>query len=538
MTKFIFVTGGVVSGIGKGISAAAIGQLLKLHGYRVSMQKLDPYINVDPGTMSPFQHGEVFVTHDGKETDLDLGHYERFIDEHLTKESSVTSGQIYEEVINKERRGDYLGHTVQVIPHITDMIKQKLQAIAESSNADIVITEIGGTVGDIESLPFIEAIRQFRRDIGYKNTYYLHTTLIPYINASKEYKTKPTQHSLKELRSLGIHADAVLLRSDAPLDQSTIDKVALLGDMDIASVFTSFDVDILYEVILNYDTQKLPEHILNHFELKITSCDVSPWQRLIQMMKESNTITKVAIVGKYVGLHDAYFSIIEALEHAGYAQKTKVEITWINAEDIDQIEKQLKTVDAILVPGGFGMRATEGKIQAIKYAREHQVPFLGICFGMQLAVVEFSRHVLKLKDAHSTELDPHTSHPVIDIQRGRSNDEDLGGTLRLGASKTYIKKASIIHKIYEKDVIMERHRHRYEVNPKYIDMFKDTQLVFSSFDETQTLAESIEVKDHPFFIGVQYHPEFLSRPLRPHPLFKAFVKASLKKTKSKEREQI
>ncbi|MGB0175459.1 MAG: CTP synthase [Acholeplasmataceae bacterium] len=525
MTKYIFVTGGVVSGIGKGISAAAIGQILKRHGYKVSMQKLDPYLNVDPGTMSPFQHGEVFVTQDGQETDLDLGHYERFIDEYLTKDSSVTSGQIYEAVINKERRGVYLGHTVQVIPHVTDMIKEKLHAIAHSSNADIIIIEIGGTVGDIESLPFIEAIRQFRRDIGYNQTYYLHTTLIPYIHASGEYKTKPTQHSLKELRSLGIHADGVLLRSDAPLNQSIIDKVALLGDMDKSAVFTSHDVDVLYEVIINYHKQQLTTHILNHFNLEVGSCDISPWEALIQKMKHTSKTLNIAMVGKYVGLHDAYFSLIEALEHAGYEAESKVNIVWIDAEDVEKVENKLQAIDGIVVPGGFGVRATEGKIKAIKYAREHRIPFLGICFGMQLAVVEFSRNVLGLEGAHSTELDPESPHPVIDIQRGRIEGEDLGGTLRLGASETHIQKDTLMHHIYQKDVILERHRHRFEVNPKYHKAFQGSEMMFSSYDASGTLAESAEIKNHPFFIGVQYHPEFLSRPLKPHPLFLAFIRS-------------
>lgn len=527
MTKYLFVTGGVVSGIGKGISAAAIGQLLKKHGYTITMQKLDPYINVDPGTMSPFQHGEVFVTHDGKETDLDLGHYERFIDEYLTKDSSITSGQIYEQVLNKERRGDYLGHTVQVIPHITDMIKEKLHAIAKNTKVEIVITEVGGTVGDIESLPFIEAIRQFRRDIGYHNTYYLHTTLIPYIKASGEYKTKPTQHSLKELRSLGIHADGVLLRSDYPLDRNIKEKVALLGDMNKDAIFTSHDVDILYEVILNYNEQKITNHILKHFELESKPVDVSDWELLITNMRDIKQTVNIAMVGKYVGLHDAYFSIIEALEHAGYHHQTHVEITWIDAEDLEHIETQLKHVDGILIPGGFGVRATEGKIKAIQYAREQKIPFLGICFGMQLAVVEFARHVLHLEGAHSTELNINTPHPVIDIQRGREMDEDLGGTLRLGASKSYLLLESKMFEIYQEKVIEERHRHRYEVNPKYHAMFQSSSMSFSAFDETQTLVEAVEIKDHPFFIGVQYHPEFLSRPLKPRPLFEAFLKSML-----------
>lgn len=528
MTKYLFVTGGVVSGIGKGISAAAIGQLLKLHGYKISMQKLDPYINVDPGTMSPFQHGEVFVTHDGKETDLDLGHYERFIDEFLTKDSSVTSGQIYEAVINKERKGDYLGHTVQVIPHITDMIKSRLHAIAKSTQADIVITEIGGTVGDIESLPFIEAIRQFRREVGYNHTYYLHATLIPYIKATKEFKTKPTQHSLKELRSLGIHADGVLLRSDAPLEKSILEKVAMLGDMDREAVFTSHDVDILYEVILNYEKQKITSHILSHFKLDITKCDVTPWQHLIHTIKQTDHSVKIAMVGKYVGLEDAYFSVIEALEHAGYMNQTSIEIVWVNAEQLESIETSLEGVSGILVPGGFGVRATEGKIKAIQYAREHNIPFLGICFGMQLAVVEYARHVLHLDGAHSTELDPNTPHPVIDIQRGRHTNEDLGGTLRLGASKMFIHENTTLFEIYQQKEVEERHRHRFEVNPKYHEMFQSSDMTFSAFDQSKTLVEAIELKNHPFFIGIQAHPEFLSRPLKPHPLFTAFIKASLK----------
>jgi CTP synthase len=492
------------------------------------MQKLDPYINVDPGTMSPFQHGEVFVTHDGKETDLDLGHYERFIDTFLTKDSSVTSGQIYEAVINKERKGDYLGHTVQVIPHITDMIKSKLRAISKHTDADIVIVEIGGTVGDIESLPFIEAIRQFRRDVGYNQTYYLHATLIPYIKATKEFKTKPTQHSLKELRSLGIHADGVLLRSESPLDASIIDKVSMLGDMDKGAVFTSHDVDILYEVILNYHRQQLTHHMLHHFHLPITTCDISPWRHLIDKMKKIEKHVKIAMVGKYVGLEDAYFSIIEALEHAGYNHHVKIDITWVDAESLETIEDALKTVDGILVPGGFGIRATEGKIKAIQYAREHHIPFLGICFGMQLAVVEFARHVLGLEGAHSTELDPNTVYPVIDIQRGRDKLEDIGGTLRLGASTMYIKENSKVFDIYQQSEVEERHRHRYEVNPIFHQNFESSDMKFTAFDASKTLVEAIELENHPFFIGIQAHPEFLSRPLRPHPLFLSFIKATLK----------
>jgi CTP synthase len=528
MAHFIFVTGGVVSGLGKGISAAAIGQLLKRHGYRVMMQKFDPYINVDPGTMSPYQHGEVFVTHDGAETDLDLGHYERFIDEHLTRDSSVTAGQIYEQVIKDERQGKYLGHTVQVIPHITDAIKRKLEDIQKSTNADIVITEIGGTVGDIESLPFIEAIRQFRRDMGYHNTFYMHTTLIPFIKASGEYKTKPTQYSLKELRSLGIQADGVILRSDAPIEDEILEKVALFGDVDQDKVFKAHDVDILYEVILSFAKQNITHTILNHFKMPITTLDLTPWETLIDKMKAPKDQVKIAMVGKYVELPDAYISINEALSHAGYDQQLDVDIVMVDAEKYEDplFMKTIQSCHGVLIPGGFGVRATEGKIKAIEYARTHQVPFLGICFGMQLAVVEYARHVLKLEGAHSTELDPHTKHPVIDIQRGRSSDEAIGGTLRLGASKSYIQDNTKLFDIYQSSVIDERHRHRYEVNPKYHETLQDGNLLFSAWDETNTLVEAIELKAHPFFVGVQYHPEFLSRPLKPHPLYQSFVNAS------------
>jgi CTP synthase len=530
MAKFLFVTGGVVSGLGKGISAAAIGQLFKRHGYKVSSLKFDPYLNVDPGTMSPYQHGEVFVTEDGAETDLDLGHYERFIDEPITKLSSVTAGQIYEEVLKKERVGDYLGATIQVIPHITDAIKHRLIRIEKTLAPDIIIVEIGGTVGDIESLPFIEAIRQFRRDRGSENTFYIHTTLIPYIATTGEFKTKPTQHSLKELRGLGIQADAVILRCEKPLPLDIKDKISLFGDLNKEAIFFAEDVKIIYDIILKFDEQKLPALILKHFQLQVTSSTIEPWKQLIQTIQHLNQSVTIAVVGKYVQLKDAYLSIHEALLHAGYAYQTHVNVEYINADDYQTgaFQDALKRVDGILVPGGFGLRATEGKLASIQYAREHGKPFLGICFGMQLAIVEYARHILGLTQAHSTELDPKTPHPVIDLQRGRLKNEELGGTMRLGLSPVTLTPATQVANLYGQLVISERHRHRYEVNPAYHSAFiKDGGMVFSGMDQTNTLVETIELKNHPFFIASQFHPEFASRPLSARPLFKGFIQACL-----------
>ena len=529
MAKFIFVTGGVVSGLGKGISAAAIGQLLKRHGYKIASIKFDPYLNVDPGTMSPYQHGEVFVTEDGAETDLDLGHYERFIDEPISRLSSVTAGQIYDEVLKKERAGSYLGATIQVIPHITDAIKARLDRIEKATKADIVIVEVGGTVGDIESLPFIEAIRQFRRDRGYHETFYVHTTLVPLIKSTDEFKTKPTQHSLKELRSLGISADALILRSEAPLDEEIKHKIALLGDLDSESIFFAEDVDTIYRIILRFHDQRITHLILKHLQLNLTHCDVAPWQALLDFVTSPQDEVHIAIVGKYVELKDAYLSIDEALHHAGYAHHIHVKIHYVSAEAIDahNVETILKPFQGVLIPGGFGERATEGKIQAIRYAREHDVPFLGICFGMQLAVIEYARHVLGLNDAHSTELNPNTPHPVIDLQRGRDHQENLGGTLRLGSSHVNLEKNSRIASLYGTQSIHERHRHRYEVNPTYHDVFKQqASFVFSGWDESKTLVETIEIPQHRFFIASQFHPEFLSRPLNARPLFKGFIEAA------------
>lgn len=532
MAKFIFVTGGVVSGLGKGISAAAIGQLLKLHGYHVASLKFDPYLNVDPGTMSPYQHGEVFVTEDGAETDLDLGHYERFIDEPILRDSSITAGQIYDEVLKKERKGDYLGATIQVIPHITDAIKKRLTKIESRSLADFVIVEIGGTVGDIESLPFLEAIRQFRRDRGVLDTFYIHTTLVPYIASTGEFKTKPTQHSLKELRSLGIQADAVILRSEKLLPIDIKDKISLFGDLKKEAIFFAEDVSIIYQVIIRFFDQALSHYLLKSLDRQITPMDITPWKNLITKIENPKHQVTIGIVGKYVQLKDAYLSIQEALLHAGFAFDTHVDIVYMDAEvaETDNFKAQLKRLHGLLIPGGFGVRATEGKIASIQFAREHRLPFLGICFGMQLAVVEYARHVLKLNGAHSTELDPNTPYPVIDLQRGRNGNEPLGGTLRLGASQVNLVPHTKVASIYQKETIRERHRHRYEVNPAFHQRFhQDGGMLFSGFDPTQLLVEAIEIPHHPFFIGVQFHPEFLSRPLQPRALFSAFIRASLDK---------
>jgi CTP synthase len=529
MAKYIFITGGVVSSLGKGITASAIGQLLKSRGLKVFMQKFDPYINVDPGTMSPYQHGEVFVTEDGAETDLDLGHYERFIDENLNRHSSITTGKIYQTVLKRERRGDYLGATVQVIPHITDQIKKKLVDVAKHTNPDVVITEIGGTVGDIESLPFLEAIRQARRDFGFNQTLYIHNTLVPYLKAANEIKTKPTQHSVKELMSLGIHPDIIMLRSEQPISQENKEKIALFCDVDRNAVFESLDVEVLYEVIVNLHKQNVDDWILKHFGYDLPKANIKPWEDLIYRIHHLDKEVNIALVGKYVKLHDAYLSVSESLKHAGYFHNTKVNIKWVNAEELDKesIEKEIKSSDGILVPGGFGKRATEGKLQAITYARENNVPFFGLCYGMQLAVIEYAQNVLKIEKANSTEIDPDTPNPVISLQRGRLSDEDLGGTLRLGLYDCEIKEKTKAHQAYQTKLIKERHRHRYEFNNLYLDQFEESHMTLSGYNSEYQLVEMIELDNHPWFVAVQFHPEFLSRPLRPHPLFKDFIKASL-----------
>jgi CTP synthase len=530
MAKYIFVTGGVVSSLGKGITASALGQLLKSRGLKVFMQKFDPYINVDPGTMSPYQHGEVFVTQDGAETDLDLGHYERFIDENLNRHSSITTGKIYETVLKRERRGDYLGATVQVIPHITDQIKKKLVDVARHTNPDIVITEIGGTVGDIESLPFLEAIRQARRDFGYQNTLYIHTTLVPYLKAANEIKTKPTQHSAKELMSLGIHPDIIMLRSEVPIPNEQKEKIALFCDVDRNAVFESVDVEILYEVILKLSEQHMDDYILKHFGYEKPKANLKPWEDLVNKIKHLTETTTIALVGKYVQLHDAYLSVSEALKHAGYFHNQHIEIKWINAEEVSHqsIKKQLEGCQGVLIPGGFGKRATEGKKAAIQYAREHNIPFFGLCYGMQLAVVEYAQNVLKLTQANSTEIDPNTADPIISLQRGRLQDEDMGGTLRLGLYDCEVKEGTKAYDAYQSKLVKERHRHRYEFNNQYLDHFEQSSMVLSGFNSEYQLVEMVELSDHPWFVAVQFHPEFLSRPLRPHPLFRDFIKAAVR----------
>ncbi len=534
MAKYIFVTGGVVSSLGKGITASAIGQLLKSRGLSVFMQKFDPYINIDPGTMSPLQHGEVFVTDDGAETDLDLGHYERFIDENLNRHSNVTTGKIYQSVINRERRGDYLGATVQVIPHITNQIKKKLVDVARHDNPDVVITEIGGTVGDIESLPFLEAIRQARRDFGYNNTLYVHTTLVPYLKAADEYKTKPTQHSVKELMSLGIHPDVIVLRSEKGVSQEQKEKIALFCDVDVDAVFESNDVDVLYEIITEMQKQHIDDWIAKHLGFtNLPPANVKPWNDLIDRIKHLEGNIRIGLVGKYVKLHDAYLSVSEALQHAGFYHKKNIAIEWINAEEVDDsnIAYALKDCDGVLVPGGFGKRATEGKIAAITYARENNIPFLGLCYGMQLAVIEYAKNVLRIEDANSTEIDPQTKNPVISLQRGREEDEDMGGTLRLGLYDCEIKKGTKAYEAYQSHVIKERHRHRYEFNNQYLDQFEESKMTISGFNTKYQLVEMIELENHPWFVAVQFHPEFLSRPLRPHPLFRDYIKAIIEKQK-------
>lgn len=530
MAEFIFVTGGVVSGLGKGLTAASLGRLLKQRGLKVFMQKLDPYINVDPGTMSPFQHGEVFVTTDGAETDLDLGHYERFIDEELNRSSSITTGRIYSDVISKERRGDYLGATVQVVPHITNEIKAKIYAAAKSSQADIVITEIGGTVGDIESLPFIEAIRQVRLDIGYKNTLYIHTTLLPYIGASHEVKTKPTQHSVKELRGYGIQPDIIVCRSEKHIDQELKEKISLFCNVPVEAVISNYDVDVLYELPMMLLDQHMDDLVLDHLRIEAPKADMTEWQQLIQRVKGLNKELTIKMVGKYVQLPDAYLSVNEALRHAGYYENSTVHIDWINAEDIndENVGDMLKGADGILVPGGFGQRGIEGMIKAIRFAREEKIPFLGICLGMQLASIEFARHVCGLQDVNSIEFDEMCATPLIHLMSDQTLN-DMGGTQRLGNYDCELLKGSRVHELYGKDLIQQRHRHRYEFNNKYKDILEQHGLIFSGKNPERNLVEIIELKDHPYFVACQFHPEFSSRPNRSEPLFQGLITAAYHK---------
>ncbi|MBS4175396.1 CTP synthase [Bacillus sp. FJAT-49736] len=531
MTKYIFVTGGVVSSLGKGITAASLGRLLKNRGLSVTIQKFDPYINVDPGTMSPYQHGEVFVTDDGAETDLDLGHYERFIDINVTKYSSVTTGKVYSEVLRKERRGEYLGGTVQVIPHITNEIKSRVFRAGEATNADVVITEIGGTVGDIESLPFLEAIRQIKSDIGRDNVMYIHCTLVPFIKAAGEMKTKPTQHSVKELRSLGIQPNIIVVRTEMPISQDMKDKIALFCDIDQKAVIECRDADTLYSIPLALQEQNLDQIVCDHLKIQCNDADMTEWIQLVDRVRNLKKTTKIALVGKYVELQDAYLSVVEALKHAGYTFDADVEIDWINAEHVAEgnVKELLKDADGILVPGGFGDRGVEGKILAIQYARENKVPFLGICLGMQLASIEFARNVLGLNGAHSSEIDPTTKYPIIDLLPEQKEIEDLGGTLRLGLYPCKVEKDTKAFAVYDKEIIYERHRHRYEFNNHYRQQMEEEGFVFSGTSPDGRLIEIIEIKDHPWFVASQFHPEFTSRPTRPQPLFRGFIEAAINK---------
>lgn len=529
-TKFIFVTGGVVSSLGKGITAASLGRLLKNRGLKVTIQKFDPYINVDPGTMSPYQHGEVFVTDDGAETDLDLGHYERFIDINLSKNSNVTTGKIYSAVINKERRGDYLGGTVQVIPHITNEIKDRVFRAARETHPDVVITEIGGTVGDIESLPFLEAIRQIKSDVGREHVMYIHCTLIPMLSASGELKTKPTQHSVKELRSIGIQPNVIVCRTEHPLSDELKRKIALFCDIDPEAVIEARDAETLYEVPLMLQEEGLDDIVIKHLGLECGEADMTEWTELVDKVKNLSHITKIAIVGKYVALHDAYMSVVEALRHAGFDNDTDIDVMWINSEKVNDqnAAELLGEADGILVPGGFGDRGTEGKIVAARYARENNIPFLGICLGMQMACVEGARNLLNLEGANSSEIDPETPHPIIDLLPEQKEIEDLGGTMRLGLYPCKLLPDSLAQKAYGNGLVYERHRHRYEFNNEYREDLEKVGFRFSGTSPDGRLVEIIELANHPWFVATQFHPEFRSRPNRPHPLFRDFVQAALK----------
>ena len=535
MAKYIFVTGGVVSSLGKGICAASIGRLLKNRGLKVFMQKFDPYINVDPGTMSPYQHGEVYVTDDGAETDLDLGHYERFIDERLTKDSNITSGKVFSSVIEKERRGDYLGSTVQIIPHVTNEIKAKLADAAKASNADVIITEIGGTVGDIESQSFLEAIRQWRNDVGVENTFYIHNTLVPYLKVSNEVKTKPTQHSVKELRAIGIQPDMIVLRTEVEITEEMKEKISLFCNVKKEAVVEAVDQEIIYEVANSLHSQKVDKYICDYFKLDTKEPDMTEWNDIIDRIKHLDGVVRIALVGKYVKLHDAYLSVTEALKHAGYQVLKKIEFECILDDDINEsnYEDILKGHDGILVPGGFGLRATEGKILAIKYAREHNVPFLGICLGMQLCAIEFARNVLGLTDATSMEFDEDnvSKNHIVTILEDKSNVKNLGGTLRLGLYDCSLNENSLSYKCYKTKIIQERHRHRYEFNNKYIDIFERNNMKIAGVNPERGLVEILEYTPNDFFVACQFHPEFLSRPNRSHPLFQGFINASLEKSK-------
>ena len=535
--KYVFVTGGVVSGLGKGITAASLGRLLKARGYKVTMQKFDPYINVDPGTMNPIQHGEVFVTDDGTETDLDLGHYERFIDESLDKNSNVTTGKIYWSVLQKERRGDYGGGTVQVIPHITNEIKSRFYQAKGPEDNRIAIIEVGGTAGDIESQPFLEAIRQFQHDVGHENAILIHVTLIPYLKASGEMKTKPTQQSVKELQSMGIWPDVLVCRSEYPVPQELKEKIALFCNVPVNHVLQNLDVEYLYEAPLAMEKENLAQVVCESLKIPCSEPDLRDWKEMVNSLRHPETDVEIAMVGKYIQLHDAYLSVVEALKHGGIAAHANVKIRWVDSEEVNKenVDQVLKGVDGILVPGGFGTRGTEGKITAIQYAREQKIPFLGICLGMQMAIVEYARHILGYEDANSIELDPETKHPVIALMPEQNGVVNLGGTLRLGAYPCVLKDGSTAQKLYGTKEISERHRHRYEVNNDYREELEQHGMVLSGISPDGRIVEMLELADHPYFVGTQGHPELKSRPNRAHPLFRGLIKAAVEYSQREEK---
>ena len=531
MTKYIFVTGGVVSGLGKGITAASLGRLLKARGLKVAAQKLDPYINVDPGTMSPYQHGEVYVTEDGAETDLDLGHYERFIDEDLNKYSNLTTGKVYWNVLNKERRGEYLGSTVQVIPHITNEIKEFVYQVGKKTDADVVITEIGGTIGDIESQPFLEAIRQISLEAGRENSLFIHVTLVPFLRGSDEHKSKPTQHSVKELRGMGINPNIIVLRCDKPLEESIFKKISLFCNVKPDCVIENITLSNLYEAPLMLEKSNFSEVVCRELGIMAEKPELTEWTQMVDRIRNRDKNVNIALVGKYVALHDAYLSVAEALRHAGYYHNTNVTIHWIDSEELnmENVLEKLHEIDGLIVPGGFGSRGIEGMIQAVKYAREQKIPYFGICLGMQVGVIEYARNVAGILDANSGEFDEICKNKVIDFMPGQSGDIDKGGTLRLGAYPCVIEAGTTMEACYGKKEIFERHRHRYEVNNDYRKMLEENGLVFGGTSPDGRLVETIELPNRSFYVGVQYHPEFKSRPNRPHPLFVGFIKAALER---------
>ncbi len=532
MKKYIFVTGGVVSGLGKGITAASLGRLLKARGLKVAAQKLDPYINVDPGTMSPYQHGEVFVTEDGAETDLDLGHYERFIDENLNRFSNLTTGKVYWNVLNKERRGEYLGSTVQTIPHITNEIKDFVYRVGRETDADVVITEIGGTIGDIESQPFIEAVRQISLEVGRENSLFIHVTLVPFLSGSDEHKSKPTQHSVKELQGMGINPNIIILRCDEPLEESIFNKISLFCNVKRDCVIENITLPVLYEAPLMLEKNNFSTVVLRELGLTAKSPDLKEWEEMVEKIKSAKEEVKIALVGKYVALHDAYLSVAEALRHAAYALGKKVKILWIDSETVteENVTEALKEADGILVPGGFGNRGVEGKIITCRYARENNIPYLGICLGMQVAVIEYARDVLGLKDANSGEFDPDSKNKVIDFLPDQSDNINKGGTLRLGAYPCKVEFGSKLYECYNEEMIFERHRHRYEYNNDYREQLVNAGLLIGGTSPDERIVETVEIKENDYFVGVQFHPEFKSRPNKPHPLFTGLIKyAALRK---------